>query len=76
MKVGAVFFWRIWGGGLLILFLRAVANIPTQNLVFAMTLISQDDHHTTGAWAACRSTVKLVERLAFTKVSQNCKGLI
>ena len=75
MKVGAVFFWRIWGG-LLILFLRAVANIPTQNLVFAMTLISQDDHHTTGAWAACRSTIKLVERLAFTKVSQNCKGQI
>ena len=54
MKVGEVFFWR---GGLFILFLRAVANIPTQNLVFAMTLISQDDHHTTGAWAACRSTV-------------------
>ena len=46
-----------FGGGLLILFLRAVANIRTQNLVFAMTLISQDDHHTTGAWAACRSTV-------------------
>ena len=66
MKVGEVFFWRIGGGGgLFILFLRAVANIPTQNLVFAMTLISQDDHHTTGAWAACRSTVKLVERLVF-----------
>ena len=36
------------------LFLGAVVNIPIQTHTynFAMILISQDDHVTTGAWAA------------------------
>ena len=34
------------------LFLRAVVNILIKTLI-AMTLISQDNHLTAGAWAAC-----------------------
>ena len=44
------YFWRI------VLFLTAVVNIFIQNLIIppaAMTVIVQDDHLTTGAWATC-----------------------
>ena len=38
----------------ILLFLRAIVNIPLQNSYnYAMTLISQDNHLPAGAWAAC-----------------------
>ena len=42
------------------LFLRAVVKYShTNSYNFAMTLISQDDHLTAGAWAACVLTCHL-----------------
>ena len=38
-------------------FPRAVVIIPIQTNIFAMTLISHDDHFASGAWDACGYSV-------------------
>ena len=42
--------WGIFCENFTFFFLRAVVNIPIQTHNFAMTVLSQDDHLTAGAW--------------------------